>query len=401
MTELYPLALRLQDRQVLVVGGGSVATRRVPALLNAGALVRLVSPVITPALRGLAEAGRLEWTERAFAAQDLEGVWLVQVAVTDPVAAQEISRSCEQQRIFCVRADDRNAASAWTPAVTRHGPVTVAVLAGGDPRRAVAVRDQISHLLATQPIEQESLKGTVALVGAGPGDPELVTVKGRRLLAAADVVVADRLAPGLLLDETRPEVELVDVAKLPYGPAAAQDEINKILIDRARAGHFVVRLKGGDPFVFGRGGEEVLACASAGVPVLVVPGVTSATAVPALASIPVTHRGVTHDFTVLSGHLAPDDPASLVNWQALAGMRGTLVILMGLRQLPAIVATLLRHGRDPRTPAAIIQEGTTKHQYVVPGKLADLPTLSTGVRPPAIVVIGDVVSILDIHQARG
>ncbi|HCU48596.1 MAG TPA: uroporphyrinogen-III C-methyltransferase [Micromonosporaceae bacterium] len=417
MSDLYPLALRLDGRRVLVVGGGSVATRRVPALIAAGARVRLVSPALTPALQGIAEAGRLEWTDRVFREADLEGVWLVQVAIDDHNAAEEISRLAEERRIFCVRADDRHAASAWTPAVTRHGAVTVAVLAGGDPRLAMAVRDRIAaHLeagdlssrvrpsLAQPPdAEMEALgeysaavpeTGTVALVGGGPGDPELITVKGRRLLNKADVVVADRLAPGLLLDELRPEVEVIDVAKLPYGPAAQQEEINRILIDRAQKGLFVVRLKGGDPFVFGRGGEEAMACAEAGVLVTVVPGVSSAIAVPAAAWIPVTHRGVAHDFTVVSGHLAPDDPGSLVDWPALARMRGTLVILMGLRHLTSIVDSLVANGRDPETPAAIIQEGTTQHQHRVLGHLSTLPTLSAGLRPPAIVVIGDVVSVL-------
>ncbi len=190
----------------------------------------------------------------------------------------------------------------------------------------------------------------MALVGAGPGDPELITVKGRRLLAEADVVVADRLVPGLLLDELRPDVELVDAAKIPYGPARTQEEINRILVDRARPGQFVVRLKGGDPYVFGRGGEEAIACAAAGVPVTVVPGVTSAIAAPAVAGIPVTHRGVAHEFTVVSGHVPPDDPASLVDWPALARMRGTLVVLMGLKNLPAIAAALVAAGgrQDPR-----------------------------------------------------
>jgi len=394
MSELYPLGLRLEGRTVLVVGGGSVATRRVPALLAARADVRLVSPAITPALRGLADAGRLLWTERAFAPADLDGVWLVQVAIDDHAAAGEISSLCEQRRIFCVRADDRHAASAWTPAVTRHGPVTVAVLAGGDPRRAMAVRDQISHSLQSQPAGFETHKGMVALVGGGPGDPELITVKGRRLLAEADVVVADRLAPGLLLDELRPEVELVDVAKLPYGPAAQQDEINKILIDRAKRGRFVVRLKGGDPYVFGRGGEEALACAQAGIEVLVVPGVTSATAVPAAAGIPVTHRGVAHEFSVVSGHLAPGDPESLVDWTSLARLRGTIVVLMGLRHLTRIVDTLVTEGRSPGTPAAIIQEGTTNFQKVTRATLAGLPALAQEFRPPAVVVIGDVINVI-------
>jgi uroporphyrin-III C-methyltransferase/precorrin-2 dehydrogenase/sirohydrochlorin ferrochelatase len=400
MTEaLYPLALRLDGRPVLVVGGGSVATRRVPALLAAGARVHLVSPRLTPALRGLADAGRVRWTERAFEPSDLDGAWLVHVAIDDPVAAQAISDLAESRHVFCVRADDRHAASAWTPAVTRHGPVTVAVLAGGDPRRAMAVRDQLAAALESgaatgSATAADRPKGTVALIGGGPGDPELITVKGRRLLQQADVVVADRLAPGLLLDELRPEVELIDVAKLPYGPAAQQDEINKILVDRARQGLFVVRLKGGDPYVFGRGGEEAIACLEAGVPLTVVPGVTSAIAVPAVAGIPVTHRGVAHEFTVVSGHLAPSDPDSLVDWEALARLRGTIVILMGLRHLPSIVDALLAYGRPFDTPAAIVREGTTAHELTVRGTLADLPTLAALLRPPAIVVIGEVVSVL-------
>jgi uroporphyrin-III C-methyltransferase / precorrin-2 dehydrogenase / sirohydrochlorin ferrochelatase len=236
----------------------------------------------------------------------------------------------------------------------------------------------------------------VALVGAGPGDPELITVKGRRLLAEADVVVVDRLAPGLLLDELRPEVELVDAAKIPYGPARTQEEINRILVDRAAAGRFVVRLKGGDPYVFGRGGEEAIACARAGVPVTVVPGVTSSIAVPAVAGIPVTHRGVAHEFTVVSGHVAPDDAASLVDWAALARMRGTLVVLMGLKHLAAIAAVLVRDGRDPRTPAAVVQEGTTRAQRVVRSTLGEVAgaTAQAGIRPPAIVVVGPVVTAL-------
>nr|BFE75978.1 hypothetical protein GCM10020092_092790 [Actinoplanes digitatis] len=284
---LYPLALKLDGRRVLVVGGGAVATRRMPALLAAGARVDVVAPALTPALRAHAEAGRLTWHERRFAASDVDGAWLVQVAVDDPAAAAEVSAAAERRGVFCVRADDRAAATAWTPAVTRHDQVTVAVTDGGDRKRALAVRDQIAAALeATPPRERESLKGHVALVGSGPGDPELITVKGRRLLARADVVVADRLAPGMLLDELRPDVELVDAAKIPYGASVAQEEINRIIVERAQVGAFVVRLKGGDPFVFGRGGEEVVACAKAGIPVTVVPGVTSSIAAPALAEHP-------------------------------------------------------------------------------------------------------------------
>ncbi|BCB87323.1 uroporphyrinogen-III C-methyltransferase [Phytohabitans suffuscus] len=417
MTSPYPLALLLGGRRVLVVGGGAVATRRVPALLDAGALVEVVSPHLTPALRALADAGRVTWSGRRFQASDVDGAWLVQVAVDDPAAAAAVSAAALERRVFCVRADDRHAATAWTPATTRHGAVTVAVTAGGDPPRAVVIRDAIREGLldgtlpgcavpapagTSAPAREVVGGGRVVLVGAGPGDPELITVKGRRLLAAADVVVADRLVPGLLLDELRPEVELVDASKIPYGPAKAQEEINRILVERAAAGLTVVRLKGGDPYVFGRGGEEALACAEAGVPVTVVPGVTSSVAAPAVAGIPVTHRGVAHEFTVVSGHVAPDSPASLVDWPALARMRGTLVVLMGLKNLPKITATLLAHGRAPDTPAAVVQEGTTGSQRVLRAVLADVAerTAAAGFRPPAIVVVGEVVGVLPVEEER-
>ena len=405
----YPLGLRLAGRRVLVVGGGTVATRRVPALLDAGAAVALVAPEVTPALHGHIAAGRLSWSPRAFRPDDLDDTWLVQVAIDDPAAAAQISAAAEERRIFCVRADDRQAASAWTPAVTRSGPVTVAVLGGGDPRRAMAVRDAVRALLADagsrrQPAGapvpaagERAEGGSVALVGSGPGDPELITVKGRRLLAEADVVVADRLVPGLLLDELRADVELVDASKIPYGPSRTQEEINRILVERALAGATVVRLKGGDPYVFGRGGEELLACAAAGVPVSVVPGVTSAVSVPAAAGVPVTHRQVAHEFTVVSGHLPPGHPDSLVNWPALAALRGTLVLLMGLKNLPAITAALLAGGRDADVAVAVVQEGTTGDQRTLRATLETVAdaVAEAGIRPPAIVVIGDVVTALD------
>jgi uroporphyrin-III C-methyltransferase/precorrin-2 dehydrogenase/sirohydrochlorin ferrochelatase len=401
---LYPLALRLDGLPVLVVGGGAVATRRVPALLDAGARVVVVSPSLTPALRSLADAGRLSWVARRFVPSDVDDVWLAHVAVDDPAAAAAVSDAAAARRVFCVRADDRHAATAWTPAVTRHGPVTVAVLGGGDPLLSMGVRDRIRELLSGTPVAAEpaATGESIALVGAGPGDPELITVKGRRLLAEAEVVVADRLTPGLLLDELRADAELVDASKIPYGPAATQEEINRILIDRGRAGKRVVRLKGGDPFVFGRGGEEVAACAAAGLTVTVVPGVTSAVAAPALAGIPVTHRGVAHEFVVVSGHVPPGDPASLVDWAALGQLRGTLCVLMGLGHLPAIVAALLTYGRAPDTPAAVVQEGTTPAQRVVRAPLHALAeTAATeGIKPPAVVVIGDVVSLVEQIEYR-
>ena len=395
----YPLGLVLGGRRVLVVGGGAVATRRVPALIDAGADVVIVSPSLTPALRALADAGRLTWTARGFDASDVEGAWLVHAALDDRAAAEEVSAAADQRRIFCVRADDRGAASAWTPAVTRHGGVTVAVLSGGRPRRSMAVRDRIAAGLAAGELggsDPAEHAGTVALIGAGPGDPELITVRGRRLLAAASVVIVDHLAPGLLLDELGPDVELIDASKLPYGPQRTQDEINRLLIERARAGAFVVRLKGGDPYVFGRGGEEVLACAEAGVPVIVVPGVTSAVAAPSAAGIPVTHRGLAQEFVVVSGHVPPGSPESLVDWSAIARLTGTVCVLMGMRNIDAIATALLAGGRVGSTQTAVIQEGATTRQRVVRASLDQIAATvkREDIRAPALFVIGAVTSVL-------
>uniref|UniRef100_UPI001146049B uroporphyrinogen-III C-methyltransferase n=1 Tax=Mycolicibacterium palauense TaxID=2034511 RepID=UPI001146049B len=237
--------------------------------------------------------------------------------------------------------------------------------------------------------------GSVALVGGGPGDPELITVRGRRLLARADVVVADRLAPPELLAELPPHVEVIDASKIPYGRAMAQEAINEVLINRARAGQFVVRLKGGDPFVFARGYEEVLACAAAGIQVTVVPGITSAIGVPALAGVPVTHRAVNHEFVVVSGHVAPDHPESLVNWNALAAMTGTIVLMMAVERIELFAAALLKGGRPAETPVLVVQQGSTAAERVLHTTLAAAPEAvrSEGIRPPAIIVIGAVVGV--------
>jgi uroporphyrin-III C-methyltransferase/precorrin-2 dehydrogenase/sirohydrochlorin ferrochelatase len=220
-------------------------------------------------------------------------------------------------------------------------------------------------------------------------------VAARRALSEADVVVADRLAPRALLDELSPDVELVDVAKLPRGRSAAQAEINRVLVERAKEGKRVVRFKGGDSFVFGRGFEEAIACAEAGVPYTVVPGLSSAISVPAVAGIPVTHRGVAHDFTVISGHLPPDHADSLVDWDAVAALRGTVVLLMAVQNLPAIAARLAEAGRPAGTPVAVISEGTMPGERVVLSTLESVAAdiAREAVRPPAIVVIGPVVAV--------
>ncbi|WP_194923727.1 uroporphyrinogen-III C-methyltransferase [Catenulispora pinisilvae] len=397
-TPVYPAALRLAGRRAVVVGGGVVAQRRVLGLLDARADVLVVAPEATPAVEALADGGEIRWERRPYRDGDLADAWYAVAAADDPAVNAAVARAAEAGRVFCSRADSADDSSAWTPAVGRHDGVTVAVIGGGDPRRAVDVRDGVLEGLRDGTLAAPHHRGRtpgVALVGGGPGDPDLITVRGRRLLAEADVVVADRLGPRGLLDELAPDVEIIDASKIPYGRALAQDAINEVLIERAKAGKFVVRLKGGDPFVFGRGFEEVLACAEAGVPCSVVPGITSSISVPALAGIPVTHRGVAHEFTVVSGHVAPDNPKSLVDWPALGRMTGTLVILMGIERIAAIAATLLANGRSPETPVAVIQEGTMPGERRVQttlGLIAEA-VAEAGIRPPAIVVVGPVVGL--------
>ena len=339
-------------------------------------------------------------TLRAFREGDLEGAWYVIAATDDPDVNATVVEEAERRRIFCVRADAGREGTAVTPATFDYEGLSVGVLAGGEHRRSAAIRSAIHEafqqgLIASDtPVTPGVVHGGVALVGGGPGDPELITVRGRRLLAHADVVVADRLAPPELLAELPPHVEVIDAAKIPYGRAMAQEAINSVLIERAKEGKFVVRLKGGDPFVFARGYEEVIACADAGIPVTVVPGVTSAIAVPALAGVPVTHRAVTHEFVVVSGHVAPGHPESLVNWDALAAMSGTIVLLMAVERIELFAKALLEGGRPADTPVLVVQHGTTAEQRTLRTTLTDAPERirSEGVRPPAIIVIGAVAA---------
>lgn len=394
----YPVGLDLEGRRVVVIGGGSVAQRRIPVLLEAGAVVHLVSPDVTPTLQALVDAGRIWWEPREYETGDLEGAWYVVAATKNSLVNARVAAEAEQNRTFCVRADAVKSGSAVTPAVVRRGEMHVAVLTG-DRARTAEARDVVERALADAGAEapevDEALRGTVALVGGGPGADDLMTVRGRRLLARADVVVADRLAPQRPLAELRSDVEIVDAAKIPYGRSMAQEAINQVLVDRAREGKFVVRLKGGDPFLYGRGYEEAQACAEAGVPCTVVPGVSSALAVPALAGVPVTNRGMTHELTVVSGHLPPGHPDSLIDWDALARMRGTLVVLMGVKNSPAIAESLIAGGRSPDTPAAVIVDGSLDGQSTYRCTLGTLAgTLEThDVRPPAIVVVGDVAGL--------
>lgn len=410
MTEnAYLVGLRLAGKRVVVIGGGTVAQRRVPVLIANGADVHVIARAATPAVEALAEQRPgITLDVRDYRAGDLEGAWYAIAATDDPAVNAAVVDEAEQRRIFCVRADSGREGSAVTPASFGYQGLLVGILAGGEHRRSAAVRSAIRDAFQQGRIAPDVvaanaadvIPGGVALVGGGPGDPELITVRGRRLLSHADVVVADRLAPPELLAELGPHVDVIDAAKIPYGRAMAQDAINDVLIAQARAGKFVVRLKGGDPFVFARGYEEVLACAEAGIPVTVVPGVTSAIAVPAMAGVPVTHRAVNHEFVVVSGHLSPDHPDSLVNWQALARLTGTLVLLMAVERIDLFSTALLQGGRPAQTPVLVVQSGMTAAERILLTTLAEVAERirAEGIRPPAVIVVGPVAAFRDIIE---
>lgn len=323
--------------RVLVVGGGLRAAAAVSAHLAQGHTVTVVAEELVATLEDLADRGLVSWHAR-----DL---------VLDDVLESDV----------VVRLPDNEDTPAAEPT--------------GVPR--------------PQP-------GEVVLVGAGPGDPDLMTVGGQRALAEADVVVTDRLVPLAALDAVRADALVIDVAKVPGGRSTPQETINDLLVEHALAGRRVVRLKGGDPFVFGRGGEEALACAAAGVPVRVLPGVTSSVSAPALAGIPVTHRGTTQGFTVVSGHVPPGHPDCTVDWKALASTGTTLVVLMGVRTLPAIAEALVQGGLDPRTPAAVVADAGLPSQRRVDGTVATIADVvaESGIGAPAVTVVGHVVDVL-------
>jgi uroporphyrin-III C-methyltransferase len=391
---VYPLGLRLRDRRVVVVGGGAVALRRVTGLVAAGAAVTVVAPETTPALADMAAGGRLTWVRRPYEPGDLAGAWLAMACTDDAAVNSAVAADAESRHLLCVRADDATTATAWVPATGRTGPYTVAVHADRDPRRAAAMRDHLvaAAELAPPPADARPRTGRVVVVGGGPGDPGQLTLRGRAALAEADVVVADRLAPLALLDELAADVTVVDAAKVPGGRSMPQEEIDRLLVENAKAGRVVVRLKGGDPFVFGRGMEEVEACIAAGVPVEVVAGVTSAIAVPGAAGIPVTHRGVVQAFTVVSGHVPPGDPASTVDWKAMAAVGGTIVVLMGVRTIRLVADALLAGGLTATTPVAGLQDGRPAVRGTLAGVAAgdDLADVSS----PAVFVIGAVAGEL-------
>lgn len=428
-TPSYPLTLDLAGRRVVVVGGGPVAARRTAGLVEAGALVEVIAPYVCEDLAALASEGRVTWVPRDFLPGDLslkdrpdpdsehatgswghgasEPAWLVHTATGEPAVDAQVAGEAEAARIWCVRADDAAASSAWTPAVARGAVgsasegLTVAVTAGADPRRATAVRDAVLAALDSgtlpvrrvrRPGDSGPTVGRVALVGGGPGADDLITVRGRALLAAADVVVTDRLGPRGLLATLGRDVEVVDVGKTPGNHPVTQERINELLVHHARLGKRVVRLKGGDPFVLGRGGEEALHCLAHGVAVEVVPGVTSAVSVPAAAGIPVTHRGVAASFVVASAHEGADHVLAAA---ADAAPDATLVLLMGVTRLGETAAALIAAGRPSDTPVALVERGWTPEQRTTTTTLATAAAdaAAAGVRAPAVVVVGQVVSL--------
>ncbi|MFL6161218.1 MAG: uroporphyrinogen-III C-methyltransferase [Jatrophihabitantaceae bacterium] len=435
-----PLLLDLTGRLAVVVGAGPVALRRSRSLLAAGARVRVIAPV------AVAEFDELPvfLDRRRYVPGDLSAAaaWLAVAATDDAEVNAAVAAEAESLRIFCVRSDRASGGSARMPAVLRRGALTISVNADDDPARAVEVRNLLSHLIDTESLVGRPARpaaGSVALVGGGPGDPELITVRGRRLLFEADVVVTDRLAPRALLAELPAGVEIVDCGKSAHRHNLSQQEINTLIVRRALDGKRVVRLKGGDPFVFGRGGEEVAACLAAGVDVQVVPGISSAIAAPAAAGIPVTHRGVSADFAVVSGHRdagqeAGQDvgqpgagqgagqpgagqgagqpgvgqgagqpgvgqgvgqPDAGWSWPELAVGPATLILLMAMGRLADITAELIKHGRPADTPSAVIQHATLPEQRVLRAPLADLPerAAAEGFTAPAVVIIGGVAAL--------
>ncbi len=394
----YAVFLDLTARRVLVVGAGSVATRRIARLLDAGAVVDVVAPAADPQIVEWAVEGVLRWHAREFTRGDVPGAWLVHAATGVPEVDAAVVAAADGAGIWSVRASDATASPAWSAATTSQDGVTVAVNGGRDPRRAMAVRQGVAAALAIGDIPLRRRRkpapggGRVTLVGGGPGDPDLLTVRGRRLLRQADVVVTDHLVPAAVLADLDADVEIRYAGKRPGHHSLTQEQINAFIVQRAQEGHRVVRLKGGDPFLLGRGGEEALACLDAGIPVEVVPGVTSALSVPAAAGIPVTHRGITTSVVVLSGH---DGPGGIARQAAEAPGDATLVLLMGTRTLRAVAEALVAHGRPAHTPAAIIERGWTPRQRTVTGTLADIADMAglAGVGSPAIVVIGDVVRL--------
>ena len=450
----FPVFFDLRDERVLVVGGGEVAWRKTELLLRAGARVLLVAPDIHAQLTlRAAKDAHLTLIMREFQPQDLEGARLVIVATAQRGVNRFIAKLADARHVPVNVVDDREASRFIVPALIDRDPVLVAVsTAGASPVLARRLREKLEALLpqhlgaaarwlqslrkvaqkklrdtatrrryfetltdgeamrrfvsgdvqgaerlAQQLLAHESIsprhQGEVTLVGAGPGDAELLTLKALRALQDADVILHDRLVSAEVLDMARRDAQRISVGKSPGEPGTRQQDINRLLIDYARQGKRVVRLKGGDPFIFGRGGEELEALAEARIHFSVIPGITAATGCAAYAGIPLTHRDYAHSVTFVTGHAGEDGREP--DWPALALPRHTAVFYMGLARLEHIVARLLEHGAKPHLPAALVSQGTRTSQRVIAGTLKDIVSLAAGATlpSPTLLIVGEVVAL--------
>jgi uroporphyrin-III C-methyltransferase / precorrin-2 dehydrogenase / sirohydrochlorin ferrochelatase len=450
--QYFPLFFDLRSQKVLIVGGGEVALRKTALLERAGAAITLVAPRLVPELERRAAAGALTVVRREFVPEDLDGVRLAIVATGRRASNRWIAALCEARAIPVNVVDDRKASRVIMPAIVDRDPVLIAISsAGASPvlarrwrerleafvparigelalwlsglraasrrrLRGTAERRRYFETLVDGPASERFVAGDVrgaeqlaqrllaadaamppqigdvVLVGAGPGDPELLTLKALRALTDADVILHDRLVGEGVLDLARRDAVKICVGKSPGGAGASQEWINEQLIAHARAGRRVVRLKGGDPFVFGRGGEELEALARAGIAYSVVPGITAASACAAYAGIPLTHRDHAQSVTLVTGH---SGEGAEPDWRALAAERATVVFYMGLAGLERIVATLIEHGAPTDRPAALIAQGTLPDQRVVLGTLSSIAAAarSQGIASPALLIVGEVAAL--------
>ena len=428
--EFLPLFHNLRGSRVLVVGGGEIALRKSRLLADAGALLRVVAPQIEPQLCELLNSSGGEQVLRGYVEADLEGCVLIIAATDDEPLNAQVSADAHRRCVPVNVVDAPALCSVIFPAIVDRSPLVIETwipstygqLAG----LAARFRTQVKGLfpdvqqrrgfwedvfqgpiadrqLAGQGAEAERLllakingeatvtTGEVYLVGAGPGDPDLLTFRALRLMQQADVVLYDRLVAPAILELCRRDAERIYVGKRRADHAVPQDQINRQLVDLARQGKRVVRLKGGDPFIFGRGGEEIEELAAHGIAFQVVPGITAASGCSAYAGIPLTHRDYAQSVRFVTGHLK--DGTSNLPWSDLVAPAQTLVFYMGLVGLPIICEQLIAHGRSPDTPAALIQQGTTSNQRVFTGTLSDLPKLVADheVHAPTLVIVGEVV----------
>ena len=458
--KLFPLFADLNDRPALVVGGGAVAERKTLALLEAGAAVTVGAPGLTPALAALAADGRIRHHPGRFDPAWLDAVWLVVAATDDTEVNREVSEAAEARRLFCNVVDDPALSSFQVPSIVDRSPVIVAISSSGvAPVLARRLRERIESLfdhtlgqlaglaeryrqriraghpdlgarrrfydwlldgpvagllrqqrpdqaeaaLATaldQPLRPA--EGSVVLVGAGPGDPGLLTLKALRALNEADVIMYDRLVSDDIMALARRDATRVSVGKQPgEDHHATQARIHALLVEHARAGRRVVRLKGGDAFIFGRGGEELEYLREHGVRYEVVPGITAALACAAYAGIPLTHREHAQSVRLVTAHCRDDEDN--LDWPALAREKQTLAFYMGVGQLDALSRRLISHGRAPDTPFALIENGSRPEQRVLSGAVKDLPDLARahGIRSPALLIVGEVAGLASRLQWFG